>query len=213
MSTTCSPTGANVYDTEWKGRPARIVQRDHHRHLPATEGDLWEVHPEGNGWRIIEYAPTVARETEAIPEPAPVSEEKRGPASVGPEPMPPKTKAATSPKRTSPLATDGKVWPKMLYAEVVAGGCSDLTDAEHRLLMAMWRYADNYTLGNIWPGHATLAEAVGISPTKSNKDNIGRRIGRLIQKGYVVKIREGRSIPTKVAAEYRLTLPELEVGL
>lgn len=101
---------------------------------------------------------------------------------------------------------------KLLYAEVLAAGRHDLTDAEYRLLMAMWKYADNTTLGDIYPGHARLAEQVGLAPTKNNRDSIGRRISSLIQKGYVVRVREGATVPRRRAAEYRLTLPEWEEG-
>lgn len=99
---------------------------------------------------------------------------------------------------------------KLIYAELLTED-RDLTNAEYRMLMAMWKYADSKTLGNVRPGHAVLAEQIG-RPGKSGRDAVGERIASLIEKGYVVKVREGRTRPYRQAAEYRLTLPEWEAG-
>lgn len=196
MLTNGSPAGANVYDIDWNGRPARIVDRDHHRHVPATEGDGWDVHPEGNGWRIIEYAPvaTPAPEVETTPEPAPVS----------PAPAPPRAEAATTPRPR------GKTPRKFEFREALRGrigsGDHQITRPEYVALGMLETYA-NADLTNAHPGHARLAEDLGYTGANAQR-TVRELLASLARKGYVVVTRKGSSIGGNVPTVYRLTLPE-----
>lgn len=191
-----SPDGANVYNTEWNGRPARIVQRDHHRHVPATEGDGWDVHPEGDGWRIIEYAPTGTPEVEATPEPSPVS----------PAPTPERVEAATTPRPT------GKTPRKFEFREALRGrigeGDQQITRPEFVALAMLETYA-SADLTSARPGHSRLAEDLGYAGTDPQRV-VRRLLASLTRKGYVVITHHGTNIVGNVATEYRLTLPESE---
>lgn len=202
MTATGSPRiGESI---EHRGRSAVVVELDlEGRHTQETFGIEWDMITSSAGpSRYVDYLPEMAPihdetpELEAEPAPAVVQREEspaRIPASA---PSAPASRPAKSPPR------------KLVYAEALAAGRDDLTDAEFRLLMAMWKYANNRTLADVRPGHARLAEQLGLAPTKSSRNNVGQRIGSLIRKGYVVKLREGTAIPHRQAAEYRLTLPE-----
>lgn len=229
-----SPAGEN---TESRGLPAGVVPLNIHRHR-IEDGPTRSDKSRPQRWEVFDSTtrPTLVRELEVEesapapeaepePAPAPVVEVEPEPEPVPererePEPAPeveaepesaPAPEAEPEALRVYIPKSDGKVWPKMLYAEALAAGCPDLTDAEYRLLMAMWKYADNRTLRGVRPGHAALAEQVGLSG-KSGRDKVRTRISSLLRKGYLVRTREGRSTPTKVTAEYRLTLPKREVG-
>lgn len=185
-------TSTDTYPLTVGGRQARTVDPDPAVHTSETEGRFWSPSPFVPGQNLEWGDGAHLRPTVVQHEP---EERPAVPASAPTAPAPRRAKGAPR---------------KLEYAETLAGGRPDLTDAEYRLLMAMWRYADNTTLGDIFPGHARLAEHVGLAPTKNNRDSVGRRIGSLIRKGYVVKVREGTTVPHRRAAEYRLTLPEWE---
>lgn len=180
-----------------------VVPWDRAKHRPELRDktwDMYEMDPETTcPITVVELTPSAVNDElpyflrEALEREA-LEAEKRG-----------RTADAPTWKAT------GKAPKKLLYAEEVADGRPELTPAEYRLLMAMWRYADNSTLGGIFPGHSRLAAQVGLSG-KSGRDTVRTRIGSLIRKGYLVKVRDGRTVPTRLAAEYRLTLPEWEQG-
>ncbi|MEE1651827.1 helix-turn-helix domain-containing protein [Brachybacterium sp. J144] len=193
MTATGSPaTGAS-------NRHSTGVPFDGAKHRPELRGESWEPlkmdEVSGRPVLVAELSPESG--DEELPDFLRNAIEAEEAAATSSEP-------ASGPMSAVPR--------KLLYAEALAAGRPDLTDAEFRLLMAMWKYADNTTLGDIFPGHARLVEQLGLAPTKSNKDNIGKRIASLIRKGYVVKVREGTTVPHRRAAEYRLTLPEWEQG-
>lgn len=187
---------------EHRGRKAVVVELDlEGRHAQETFGIEWDMIPSPVGpSRYVDYLPEESG-AEEVPEP----EEEPAPAVAEEATAVP----ASTPETPAPRRANG-VPRKLVYAEALAAGRDDLTDAEFRLLMAMWKYANNNTLGDVRPGHARLAEQVGLAPSKSNRDNVRKRIGSLIRKGYVVKVREGTTVPHRRAAEYRLTLPEWE---
>lgn len=200
MTATGSPViGESI---EHRGRKAVVVELDlEGRHTQETFGIEWDMIPSPVGpSRYVDYLPEESG-AEEVPEP----EEEPAPAVAEEATAVP----ASTPETPAPRRANG-VPRKLVYAEALAAGRDDLTDAEYRLLMAMWQYANNTTLGDIFPGHARLAEQVGLTRTKNNRDSVGRRIGSLIRKGYVVKVREGAAVPHRRAAEYRLTLPEWE---
>lgn len=234
MTATGSPSTGASNTEQWPhlaedGRRYRVEQYSAMVHDIDDMGTLWEVAPghtggvptlwvfepevselddEGMSTRAIAPIvgadqPTVTRDLARDASASPATEPRQITGRDG------KTHSTSS--EPVPKVPSG-VPRKLLYAEVLAAGRPDLTDAEYRLLMAMWKYADNTTLGDIYPGHARLVEQVGLAPTKNNRDSIGRRISSLIQKGYVVRVREGATVPRRRAAEYRLTLPEWEEG-
>lgn len=182
-------------------RRGYLANRDPEVHLDHLEGVEWEW--QGVSKTVVFVAEEVATEPEPVEVPSPEPELVKVPSAPR---VTAEREAAKVPKAE---ISHGKAWPKLLYAEALAKGRPDLTDTEHRLLMAMWLYADNHALDGIYPGHTALSEQVGLSG-KSGRDKVRTRINSLIRKGYVIKVREGRSIPAKVAAEYRLTLPEWE---
>ena len=198
-----SPAGANVYDTEWNGRPARIVNRDVHRHLPATEGNSWDTYPErGDGWLVLEYAPPVA--TEAVRE-VEVSAPPE-PARVSPAPAPERTGAATIPR-----PSDGVPY-KFQHLEALRGrvgnGDRQITRAEYVALVMLGTYA-NADLAGARQGHARLADDLGYTGSNA-KRSVRELLASLTRKGYVVITHHGTNIVGNVATEYRLTLPEWE---
>lgn len=173
-----------------------VVPYDRTKHLPTLHRVTWETLSDYDGGRV-----TQVRELGT-------SNEDGGPPDFPSEALEAEEHAAMSKQVPEPSS---RVPRKLLYAEALAAGRPDLTGAEYRLLMAMWKYANNSTLGDIFPGHTRLAEQVGLSG-KSGRDKVRARIGSLIRKGYVIKLRDGSSVSTRRAAEYRLTLPEWEQG-
>lgn len=195
-----SPTGANVYDTEWNGRPARIVDRDHHRHLPATEGDAWDTYPEkGDGWLVLEYAPTV---TPAAPvAAAPAAEVEPEPAAPAPAP---RVEAVTTPRPS------GRTPRKFEFREALRGRIGDGDDQITRpefVALAMLETYASADLTSARPGHARLAEDLGYAGTDPQRV-VRRLLASLTRKGYLVITHHGTNIVGNVATEYRLTLPE-----
>lgn len=171
------------------------VQYDPAKHPPAGRGTVWDTLPGYDGVSAITQVVLLGQIEEAAQH-GPSS----GQESLADEPKEP----ARKPRKGAPR--------KLIYGEAIQLGRADLSDSEHRLLMAMWRYADNEKLDGIWPSHTRLAEMVNLKPTKSNLDNLRMRIRSLEVKGYIVKVSDGRTVPTRRAAEYRLTLPEWETG-
>ena len=187
-----------------------VVQYDKAKHTANLRGDAWEV----IRYNDITMMPALvveltsgggddsgriftSEELEALPEFL-----RDG---LEPEPV----TAPTSEPKTAQHRPARGVPRKLIYGEALAAGRPDLTDKELILLFAMWKYADNTTLGDVFPGHTALAEAVGLSG-KSGREKVRTRIGSLARKGYVVKTQEGRTVPRRQAAVYRLTLPEWE---
>lgn len=184
-----------------------VVPYDRAKHKPELHRVTWEPTADYDGagkiQRVIELEPETTEKVFTSDELEQLPDFFDG---LQPGPTLATAERATT-ARASGKVPEGEVPRKLIYAEELAAGRADLTDAEYRLLMAMWKYADNATLGDIFPGHGALAEHVNLSG-KSGRDKIRTRIGALVRKGYAVKVREGRTKPTRQAAAYRLTLPE-----
>lgn len=206
MSTTGSPAGESA-------TTGTVVPFDSAKHRVAERGTVWDTLPGYDGVSVVKWVILLDRPAE--PERSFTSDELAALPwflrdSLEPRPGPRDESLLTAANVEKPAPKPKKGAPrKLLYGEALASGRPDLTDKELLLLFAMWRYADNTSLGDVFPGHTALAEAVGLSG-KSGREKVRIRIGSLVRKGYVVEVSRGRSVPTKRAAVYRLTLPEWE---
>ena len=192
-----------------------VVPFDPARHRAAERGTVWDTLPNYDGVSVVKQVVLLDRPADPKSERRFTSDELGALPwflrdSLEPRPGPRDESLLTAANAEKPAPKPKKGAPrKLLYGEALAAGRPDLTDKELLLLFAMWRYADNTSLGDVFPGHTALAEAVGLSG-KSGRDKVRTRIGSLVDKGYVVVVSPGRSVPTKRAAVYRLTLPEWE---
>ncbi len=95
-------------------------------------------------------------------------------------------------------------YDKFAYLKVVMRHGQALTNLEVRVLVYLWNYSDE-NLENAWPGERRLLEHLG----HSSPGSLRRAIASLIEKGYLVRTRDGVSVAgqPRQPAVYALTHP------